>query len=996
MATVPAYSWVKCGTNGGGRVNCSASDPLTAGHVIASGDVFGQHWTQNFGDNWWACQSGLQPKQGSVNTLLEGRAAAVSQRPATSGLAYWGMGPEKTYPGPGYFGCTPNGSYNLIMIDGGNDFGSAFTFRTGANWPRGTGNLIVCDYGGYANDAEYIYTLNLTGLTRYENSSVRNIVGSQSGTGLGMTGLFNAAGKGAYPKSMCLIDSSHMLACGYSYDPAGARVQSKLYMITPVSGTLHSCSAVNATDITSHVPSAATHLNWIEYNSAIDSSHVYVCADNDVYQVSTDGTTTWTALNTPSNFPTAGGNPAVVRIRDANTLYVFCGQDPTANGQVVMKGVNSSGWKWAWISPHSSYNSTEFPTAAGNTYFLSNGSAPHDMTTMGFGCNSGELVVANGHDYLFAFGFDAVFSTRNAEVVDPTVGSPTMPTWRACSNGFGGGENVGGKAGSGGAITIWDNDFHAFSSNDHGSSFAEASFSQFSTSGLTASKSVGTNTWNFAVNVGSKPASATLNGTAVDTDPYFGGACLCVNSVDLSAESPPTLYVFLNGGELLRGTPVTTPVPPTAGTPSLTSDSPVQGTAVSVNANISSWGGNPTPTVQSYQWYTAPNASGTFTKITGAITASYTPVAGDVGNVLKCLVKVGNVAGTAQAYTETSGAVSSSGHGTTPPSTPTGLAASNVFYNEVDLSWTASTAGSNPIKDYGVFQLLNTGTPIPVSVSNGSANVTGASALIAAGLVAGMSVFGADIPAGTIVNSVNAGAGTFVMSAQATGTNAGEMALAGQSVGTTATASTVTFNVTGLTQLTTYAFTVVCFDTTGLASGNATTLTETTPMKPNGGDQQVVITNPADGQQMTNQTPQVRATVTPGTYPITSVVVTVNTNPAVAMSPSATVTDGWQKTVSLADGENTITVTATDSTNAAVFETITVSFGNTNQAPTYTFLNPSAVDQVVTTQQITAQIDWEDADGIDESSVFVSTDGGVTWLPMTFNPPASSSGTTGP
>jgi hypothetical protein len=277
-------------------------------------------------------------------------------------------------------------------------------------------------------------------------------------------------------------------------------------------------------------------------------------------------------------------------------------------------------------------------------------------------------------------------------------------------------------------------------------------------------------------------------------------------------------------------------------------------------------------------------------------------------------------AGNPGSFSSVTATATTTGSGVTPPSIPANFRETADLYNEIDLAWDASTAGTNPIAHY--------------QVSEATLGIVG-------------------------------------------------------------TPTTTSIQVTGLSPSTGYIFTVSCWDNTGVTSGESSALDVTTPAKPHGGDQQVAITNPTPNEVFTSSaTIQVRTTVTPGTYSISSVTVQVNSSSAIAMNNNPAGTDFWTKQVTLSNGSNTIVVTATDSTGAPVSATVLCSFGQ-NTAPTFTILNPTGVDEVITTQQMTVSIDWEDTDGIDESSVQVSTDG-VNWQNMTYNPPAASSGSIAP
>jgi chitodextrinase len=136
------------------------------------------------------------------------------------------------------------------------------------------------------------------------------------------------------------------------------------------------------------------------------------------------------------------------------------------------------------------------------------------------------------------------------------------------------------------------------------------------------------------------------------------------------------------------GTPAT-PAKPTAAA--------VTGTSVDVSWTSASW-----PAVVGYDVYRNGVQVGEVT--------NYTPDATDytVGGLspstsysftVKARDYAGDVSAASAALT-----VSTSAVGATAPTAPTGLTAGNLQPNSVQLSWTASTAGSNPLAFYDVYQ----------------------------------------------------------------------------------------------------------------------------------------------------------------------------------------------------------------------------------------------------------------------------------------------------
>lgn len=888
MAT--AYQWIKRGTNGGGRGNCGEADPLNPGRACVMGDVWGAHATDDFGDNWYSVQWGVNPSAGKVAGNGYGRACMFSKRPGTSGAVYVGTGTLAGTASGGQLAVVTKGSYQQLFIDNAHGFGTNYATPPAGNYPRPVGNAIVVDYDSGA-DIEYVFSYTPAGLYVYQNGGGSNILAAQTGTNLATA----TAVSGTTYKSACMgYDAQHMFLTSYAYNISDAPVASTVYLLSTSSSRLGTATAgtVTITNISSHVPGTG-RVNWLEHANSV----VYAACDDGIYLVNSTGTT-WTSLG----FPTNGGKPTCVRYSSSSgNLYVFCGQDASGNFRFVAKGVGSgTSWTWTWLltGTASNWSDTEFGT--GNQWWL----PTHGMNSTFYGCNAGAVTSNGGSDYLYAIGFGGIQMSRDSGA-----------HWQPAPNGAGGGECLGVLAGSGGNVTYQDHDWGTGQTSDHFVHFA-AGGTATSNTGLTVTK----NGHTFAVGAGTTPATATLDGNNV-ADDVFRGAVVSPNAVDISSESPPYLYVGVVGGGIITGVPITAPVAPSQGTPTLSSDTPVEGTSISVQDNVSTWGGSPTPTF-THQWQTAPSAISSFTNITGATGSSYTPVTGDIGNVIKCVVTAKNTAGQAIASTEVSSPVASSaGSGdTTPPTAPTGVALTIISYQEIDVTWTGSTdSGGSGLGGYIVKRIQGTST-------------------------------------------VTAG-----------------------SVGPT----TTSFNDLGLQPNTQYSYIITAFDNAQNSTDSTQTAIVTTPTRPVGGDQTVTITQPTQNQVFTQQQQSLEAIVVPGSFPIAKVTATINAGVELQLTQDTQTTNGWLKTIALAAGQNTIVVRAYDNTGAIVSAQVQVSFSSTNVGPTITILNPSPDGEVLTSNTVVVQADIEDSDGIDPTTVQVSTDG-INWINMT--PPSNLTG----
>jgi hypothetical protein len=127
-------------------------------------------------------------------------------------------------------------------------------------------------------------------------------------------------------------------------------------------------------------------------------------------------------------------------------------------------------------------------------------------------------------------------------------------------------------------------------------------------------------------------------------DPPFTGS-IAENSVYAAALSPATILQQYQAA----------PIPQNTSVPTLTSSSPEQG--VPVTASTGTWQNSPTSF--SYAWSRCNSGGGSCSTISGASSASYTPVAADVGQTLKVTVTATNLTGTASASSSPSSAVTS-------------------------------------------------------------------------------------------------------------------------------------------------------------------------------------------------------------------------------------------------------------------------------------------------------------------------------------------------
>ena len=179
-------------------------------------------------------------------------------------------------------------------------------------------------------------------------------------------------------------------------------------------------------------------------------------------------------------------------------------------------------------------------------------------------------------------------------------------------------------------------------------------------------------TYSKALNAGQVPAAAAFALTNTGGAQAVSGAAISGSTVTLTTSRaivgsdvialtyalPATNPIISSDGECagaVSGVAVSVAAavgaPANTVTPALSSTAPAQGTAITVTTGT--WSNSPTG--YAYQWYRADTSSA----ISGATSASYTPVAGDVGHTLNCVVTATNGTGSTGASSNTSGAVAS-------------------------------------------------------------------------------------------------------------------------------------------------------------------------------------------------------------------------------------------------------------------------------------------------------------------------------------------------
>jgi endoglucanase len=315
-----------------------------------------------------------------------------------------------------------------------------------------------------------------------------------------------------------------------------------------------------------------------------------------------------------------------------------------------------------------------------------------------------------------------------------------------------------------------------------------------------------------------------------------------------------TLY---SGNTLVWGSP---PSPATApGAPTTLTASGVSSTGATL-----SWG-KAAPGTSAIAGYDVYTSAGTFVATTAPGTTSYTLTGlnpwrtSPYGYYVTAVDSQGFSSAPSNTATFITGTdTSGNGGGTvTPPSAPGAPAASAISATGATLTWTASTAGSNPVSGYEVFETAPTPGAVATTSTTGDTlaglhpatsysfdveavdsqgNTSAASAMVS------FTTLPATPPGAPGTPTVTATSATSVSLSWAAATP-GTLAIAQYNVNETspaqvsavATSTSTSVTAGGLSPSTTYTFTVVAVDTGGDASAASAAVTATTGAASTGG-----------------------------------------------------------------------------------------------------------------------------------------------------------------
>jgi endoglucanase len=297
----------------------------------------------------------------------------------------------------------------------------------------------------------------------------------------------------------------------------------------------------------------------------------------------------------------------------------------------------------------------------------------------------------------------------------------------------------------------------------------------------------------------------------------------------------------------------------------------------------------------------------------------------------------------------------------TPPGAPGKPTASNVAAASATLTWTAATAGTNPVAGYDVFRVATGGDVKVASATGLTTSVTGLTPSTAYSLYVvardTTGVTGTASPSTAITTAASTpptapGAPTASNVAATSVTLSWGASTAGSFplskyevyrvsgttstlVGSTADATTRTLAVTGLTAATAYQFTVLARDTAGVASPASAPVAVTTANQPAVGCKVTYKSNPWPGGFTTDITITNTGTTTINGWAMTY-----------TLPSGQVITSNWNSVITGTSGP--ITAQNMGTNNATIAPSGTANFGyqgtytGTYTAPTAFTLNGSA------------------------------------------------------
>lgn len=493
--SAPRYRWRKGAMGGGGYCNAIAADPLRPGNVAAAGDVWGEYATANGGAYWYPTMSGAT----SIGEIY-GRAVAYSRR--HPGLRYIGIGVlSDPDPRHGYLAAVLPGALRLERRNGGITFSSDLPDGAARDVPRPVGNLIAVDYDR-DHDVEYLYAVARQGLVRSTDGG-----GSFSHLGLG------APPAHAAWSALCVCPDGSLLAASFrTSDRSGSKVWRVRNPRRQPAVTLESAAPAVVEDI------------------ALVGESVYAaCGPYGLYRV--DAERGWTPVS-----------PATFRGCHLSSLAGHSGLLWVGNGigmadhRYIAKS-HDGGRTFAWTTHPANVSDEVLGTH--HRWWLA--SAWPGLDKQGYSVSQLAVDPANAN-VCYSGGRAGVVATRDGGA-----------TWQPATNGLDGSEVPLVQAGAAaGEAWATDTDWTAIHTTDHWRTCtritAESRLPPLHAAALVRDR--GPHRYQVVL---SNPRRVMVDDVDV-ADDFARSAC--ITPTDLSISRDRHIYIGLNGGGVLVGSPV--------------------------------------------------------------------------------------------------------------------------------------------------------------------------------------------------------------------------------------------------------------------------------------------------------------------------------------------------------------------------------------------------------------------------------------------------------
>jgi hypothetical protein len=480
---------------GGGYCNAIGADPLRPGNVAAAGDVWGESATESGGALWYPTMTGAT----SIADIY-GRAVAYSKR--HPGLRFFGIGVLRNRdPHQGYLAAVMPGSLRLERRNKGITFSSSLPDGAGHDMPRPVGNLIAVDYDR-DRDVEYLYAVTRQGLVRSTDGG----------------GSFNQLGLGAPPShaawsALRVCPDGSLLAASFrtSYRSGSQvwRVRNPRHRPTV---TLESAAPAVVEDI-----------------AVLDHGVYAACGPYGLYRV--DAERGWTPVS-PDSFR---GCHLSSLAGHSGLLWVGNGIGMTDHRYIAKS--HDGGRTFAWTTHPANVSDEVLGTH--RRWWLA--SAWPGLDKHGYSVSQLAVDPENAN-VCYSAGRAGVVATHNGGA-----------TWRPATNGLDGSEIQVVQAGPAtGEAWATDTDWTAIHTTDHWRTCTRIT-TESRLPPLHAPSLVRDRHGRRYQVVLSNPRRVMVDDVDV-ADDYVRSACIA--PTDLSVSSDRHIYIGLNGGGVLVGSPI--------------------------------------------------------------------------------------------------------------------------------------------------------------------------------------------------------------------------------------------------------------------------------------------------------------------------------------------------------------------------------------------------------------------------------------------------------